>query len=182
MKEIQFFCVLKSSLMFCFNIPLPLYWEDCFNMFSQIKISCSWAYPLMLRTHFPLHVSNLVSNNSLLTFRVRAADPVADLGLGFQWDVSQQQWPCYAFYFFHEIYHLSSFSSILSPFRDMKPQSGRKSGRDVKFSLQFFFFFFFNVLWLHSLWQAGLTFNKQLLSTLFVKNNGHLRKVLDHEL
>ena len=67
MKEIQFFCVLKSSLMFCFNIPLPLYWEDCFNMFSQIKISCSWAYPLMLRTHFPLHVSNLVSNNSLLT-------------------------------------------------------------------------------------------------------------------
>lgn len=143
MKAIQFFCVLKSSLMFCFNIPLPLYWEDCFNMFSQIKISCSWAYPLMLRTHFPLHVSNLVSNNSLLTVRVRAADPVADLGLGFQWDcfTATVTLLCF-FFFFHEIYHLSSFSSILSPFRDMKPQSGRKSGRDVEFSLQFFFFFF----------------------------------------
>lgn len=168
MKEIQFFCVLKSSLMFWFNIPLPLYREDCFNMFSQIKISCSWAYPLMLRTHFPLHVSDLVSNNSLLTVRVRAADPVADLGLGFQWDCFTATVTLICFLFFHEIW-LSSFSSILSPFRDMKPQSGRKSGRDVKFSLQvFFLFFFFNVPRLHSLWPAGLTFNKQLLSTCYL--------------
>lgn len=166
MKEIQLFCVLKSSLMFCFSIPLPFYWEDCFNMFSQIKISCSWAYPLMLRTHFPLHVSDLVSNNSLLTVRVKAADPVADLGPGFQWDCFTATVTLICFLFFHEIYHLSSFSSILSPFRDMKPQPGRKSGRDVKLSLQYFFFF--GVPWLHSLRPAGLTLNKQLLRTCYL--------------
>ena len=122
-------------------VSLYRFTERIVLMFSQIKISCSWAYPLMLRTHFPLHVSDLVSNNSLLTVRVKAADPVADLGPGFQWDCFTATETLICFLFFHEIYHLSSFSSILSPFRDMKPQPGRKSGRDVKLSLQYFFFF-----------------------------------------
>lgn len=168
MKAIQFFCVLKSSLMFCFNIPLPLYWEDCFNMFSQIKISCSWAYPLMLRTHFPLHVSNLVSNNSLLTVRVRAADPVADLGLGFQWDcfTATVTLLCFFFFFFMRSTTCPHFPPYCPHLGTWSPSLGERVAGMWNFPCSFFFFL--NVLWLHSLWQAGLTFNKQLLSTCYL--------------
>ena len=69
--------------MFYFDIPFSLYSGDCFKMFSQIKV-VSVHIPLLLRNRSPLHVTDLIPNNSLLMVIIEATGPAADLRLGIQ--------------------------------------------------------------------------------------------------
>lgn len=54
-------------------------------MCSQIK-GVSDHIPLMLRNRSPLHVADLIATESLLTVRIGATAPAADLRLGIQED------------------------------------------------------------------------------------------------